>query len=376
MKLLLINYMETTAPGGINKVVFEIARWLSKWGHEVVVFNPAWEDNLQMREEKIEGFKLIRGYKYGESLYGLSIKNVEVIREIIRKFNPDVIHIHGYHTLFSPEAIWAIRRIDKKIPIVFSPHYGPYGHNTLAGRKVSWDIYNKLVGEKIFKKVDSIIVASNFEKLHLLKAVSNVNPQKVIVIPHGVDLMDLSNKRRDNTGEIHLLFAGYLLKLKGVQYIIQALAELVYTFNIKNIKLTIVGDGPYKANLKTLAKKLKVEDYIVWKPFLNHSKLLTEIKKADIFLLLSENENYGITVAEALALGTPVIVTKRTALKEFLSEPGCFGVDYPPNPKEVAELILKIVNSDVKVGPFSKKIRTWEEVVRDYEKIYGRLIRN
>ena len=92
-------------------------------------------------------------------------------------------------------------------------------------------------------------------------------------------------------------------------------------------------------------------------------------------MLLSKNENYGITVAEALALGTPVIVTKHSALREFLSEPGCFGVDYPPNPREVAELILKIVNSDVKVGPFSRKIRTWEEVVKDYEEIYSTLAR-
>ncbi len=116
--------------------------------------------------------------------------------------------------------------------------------------------------------------------------------------------------------------------------------------------------------------------YIVWKPFVvDRTELFKEIQNADIFLLLSKNENYGITVAEALALGTPVIVTKHSALKEFLTEPGCFGVDYPPNPKKVAELILKILNSDVRVGPFSKRIRTWDEVVKDYEKVYNLVLR-
>ena len=98
-------------------------------------------------------------------------------------------------------------------------------------------------------------------------------------------------------------------------------------------------------------------------------------KKSDIFLLLSQSENYGIVVPEALTMGTPVIVTKRTALNEFLNEPGCFGVDYPPDPKEVANLILKIYKSDIKVGPFTKKIRTWNEVALDYEQLYLRFIK-
>ncbi|WP_054840623.1 glycosyltransferase family 4 protein [Thermococcus peptonophilus] len=126
MKLLLINYMETTAPGGINKVVFEIARWLSKWSHEVVVFNPAWDNRLQMSEEKIENFTLIRGgYKYRESLYGFSIKNIGVVRELIKKFDPDVVHVHGYHTLFSPEIVYVVKKYFSKIPVIFSPHYMP-----------------------------------------------------------------------------------------------------------------------------------------------------------------------------------------------------------------------------------------------------------
>ena len=143
---------------------------------------------------------------------------------------------------------------------------------------------------------------------------------------------------------------------------------------MEEVVLTIIGDGPEKKRLQRLAEKLGTTDKIEWRSFLRRKEFINMIKKADVFLLLSESEAYGIIVAEALALGTPVIVTKRTALKEFLNEPGCFGVDYPPNPEEVAELILKIVDSDVKVGPFSKKIRTWDEVVEDYERVYLQLM--
>ena len=371
MKLLLINYMETTAPGGINKVVFEIAKWLSKWGHEVVVLNPAWDDNLQMSEEKIKDFKLIRGYKYRESLYGLSIKNVRVIKEVTEEFKPDVIHVHGYHTLFSPEMIYIIKKHHPNIPLVFSPHLD-VARSTFAG-KYLWSIYNFFVGKRIFKLVDRIISPSEFEAKTLAHQFG-ISLDKISVIPHGVDVIN-TEKPLKQGDKIYLLYSGYLIKRKRVEYILESLHSLVHDFGVKDVVLTIIGDGPEKKRLLRLAEKLGIINKIEWKSFLPRDELINEIRNADVFLLLSESEAYGITVAEALALGTPVIVTKRTALKEFLNEPGCFGVDYPPDPKEVAELILKIVNSDIKVGPFSKKIRTWDKVVEDYEKVYNSLIK-
>ena len=112
--------------------------------------------------------------------------------------------------------------------------------------------------------------------------------------------------------------------------------------------------------------------YIVWKPFLPHQKVMEEMEKSDIFLLLSKSEGYGIVVAEALSVGIPSIVTNGTALEEFTKENGCFGVMYPPNPKEVADLIID--DNDVTVGPFSDKIRTWDKVAEGYEEVYYKLI--
>ena len=119
-----------------------------------------------------------------------------------------------------------------------------------------------------------------------------------------------------------------------------------------------------------IARRLNISEFVSWRGFISKNELIEEYKKADIFLLLSRSEAYGIVVAEALALGTPCIVTNTTALNEFTREPGCFGVDYPPDPKKVAELIIKIHESDVQVGPFSDKIRTWDKVAEEYERLY------
>jgi glycosyltransferase involved in cell wall biosynthesis len=103
-------------------------------------------------------------------------------------------------------------------------------------------------------------------------------------------------------------------------------------------------------------------------------ELYKKIRKADMSLLISRSENFGIQVAEVLAMGIPCIVAKTTALVEFLDEPGCFGIDYPPNSTALAELIINIKDRSPKVGPLSDRIRTWDKVVDDYARVYARLV--
>ena len=368
----MTNFSEVKSPGGVHKTIRELGKWLSQRGHEVMVLQG---NRLNLsREEVYDGYKIIRvNSRIGNFLYGLAPEISVYLKKHYKDINPDIVHVHGYHTLFSPMIIQTIREIDDKIPIIFSPHYMPLGHNTVLA-DLLWPVYNKITNILVFPKIDHVIVASKFEKESLISDIPYARYVDIEIIPHGVDVIDTKKKQKKGN-DIILLFSGYLQKRKGIHYIIKALYVLVYEYNIPNIKLKIIGEGSYKQNLIKLAEQLNVNHYIIWKSFIPSRKdLLKEIQTSDIFLLLSKNENYGITVAEALALGTPVIVTKHSALKEFLNEPGCFGVDYPPDPRKVAELILKIANSNIKVGPFSKKIRTWDKVVEDYERIYTWLL--
>jgi glycosyltransferase involved in cell wall biosynthesis len=103
--------------------------------------------------------------------------------------------------------------------------------------------------------------------------------------------------------------------------------------------------------------------------------LLRLYREADILLLLSISENFGTVVAESLSMGTPTIVTGNTALHEFVNEPGCFEVKYPPDIVELADLILELCEKPVRVGPFSNKIRTWGDVALEYERLYQTCIK-
>lgn len=365
MRILTLKNGEIKSPGGINKTIVELNKELSKRGHECIVITT---NNLNLpNSEEYCGFEIIRVKKGIQQLYGLNLDLYNYLKLNLKNLKPDIIHVHSYHGLFALESIYIAKHLNINIPIVFTPHYDPLNRSTFLGKNFG-SLYNKIIGKKIFQWADHIISISNFEANNIKK----IWDAQITVVPHGIDKIDIKKKKKD--GIIKLIYVGYLLDYKGVQYIIKSLEKLRIK-NVSNVKLTIIGEGAFKEKLINLSKKLNVDELITWKPFLPHPKILEEMQNHDIFLLLSKTEGYGIVVAESLSKGTPAIVTKKTALEEFTSENGCIGVECPPDPDEVANLVVKIYESEIKVGPFSNKIRTWNEVAKDYEKIYFNILK-
>ncbi|MCK4786508.1 MAG: glycosyltransferase family 4 protein [Desulfobacteraceae bacterium] len=369
MKILTINCGDITQIGGVNSSIKRVAEELVKRGHEcyVLSINPG---NLP-NQESINGVNVIRlKSPVSKHLYWFSPSMARFLRRNLAKsLRPDIVHIHEYRSLLTPEVAYLLR--SKRLPFVFSPHYDRLGYNTFAGKHLmNW---YKPVGSQAFKWAEKIIVNSEYTKEILLKDF-NICVEKIQIIRHGVDSLETLEGKVRKAGQtsISLLYAGVFIEKKGIHYIIQALSELKKRG--RQAYLTIIGEGDYEYKLKSLAKRLDVEDSISWYESLSSEELHEKVTEADIFLLLSRDESYGIVVTEALTSGTPCIVTKTTALTEFLTEPGCFGIGYPPDPNEVADLITKIHDNEIKLGPFSKKIRTWDKVAVDYEKSYERII--
>ncbi len=370
MRILTINSTDITQIGGINSSIKKVAEELVKRGHECYVLNIN-PRNLSSKEN-INGVNVIRVKSpISKHLYWFSPSIARFLRRnLAESLSPDIVHIHEYRSLLTLEAAYVLR--SKRSPFVFSPHYDRLGYNTFAGKHLM-NLY-KPFGSATFDWAERIIVQSEYTKGILLTDL-NIPPEKIEMIPHGVDSLKTAKDRTRKTEDspVSLLYVGVLIRKKCVHYVIQTLSELKR--HGRQVRLTIIGEGELEHELKKLANTLDVEDSISWCQPLFGEELHRKYAEADIFLLLSRDESYGLVVAEALAAGTPCIVTKTTALTEFLTEPGCFGVGYPPHPEEVADLIIKIHDNEITLGPFSHKIRTWDKVAIDYEKMYERVIR-
>jgi glycosyltransferase involved in cell wall biosynthesis len=141
-------------------------------------------------------------------------------------------------------------------------------------------------------------------------------------------------------------------------------------------KLRIAGQGPAEKELKEMAKTLGIEHNVTWLGDLDENGLNTEYRSAGALVLLSSAEAYGLVVAEAMSCGTPAIVAKKEALVEFLTEPGCVGIDFPPRTEDVARVFRDVLEGRLaaKVGPFSDKIAPWSRIAEKYQALYKDLI--
>jgi glycosyltransferase involved in cell wall biosynthesis len=215
----------------------------------------------------------------------------------------DVVHAHSYHAF---PALYAAQAKNRN-KLIFTPYYHGAGHTFFRSLL---HIPYKFLGKNIFRKADKIICVSNYEK-SLVVNHFRIGEEKVAVIPNSVNLEEfkcLEMRRKDYRS---ILYVGRLEKYKGVQYSIKALPKLDH-----DIILEIVGKGRYKESLVKLARKLGVEDRVKFYQNLPRQKLLQTYVDADLFVMLSKLEAYGICVAEALAAGTPCIVANNSALRE------------------------------------------------------------
>jgi len=350
MRILQVCSTYHSHIGGVAEHVRNISERLAR-KYDVTVFATDPIGNLT-KEEVINGVKVRRfktwapnkAYYFSKELKKSLISNSK---------NYDIVHAHNYHVF--PALYAALAKSKNKF--IFSPHYHGAGSTLIRSLLL---IPYKFLGKKIFEKADKIICVSNYEKNLVMKRF-RVDERKVAVIPNGINPEEFKNVRKGSKDCRFILYVGRLEKYKEVQYLIKALPKLSC-----DIILQIVGKGPYKESLIKLTRKLGVEDRVKLFQDLPRDELLQKYADADLFVLLSKHEAYGMSVAEALAAGTPCMVANTSALKEWIDNSNCFGVEYPIDVGELATLAGKAIGKRVN----GVRLPTWDEVVESIVRIY------
>lgn len=355
MRILVVTKYYHPVIGGVETLVRTLAERHVLAGHQCTVLCM---DHSRDSEEILNGVRVVRFHRQGLARTGIHLG----VRDwLISNANPDQFDIVNIHNFHSPQALMAgfyCRQHD--LPFVFTTHY--HGHGQNRKRDLLFRVY-RIYGSNIYHWSEKNICVSNFEK-ELVQNDFHLPEDSIVIVPNGGrDLMKVDVPKEDS-----ILYVGRLVKYKGVDHILSAMAIL--KGRGKNVQLRVVGTGPEKESLVRTAQELGLEGQIVWMEGISEEQLNLEYHKAGVLVLLSALEAYGLVIAEALKSGTPCIVAKTSALTEFTSEPGCFGVEFPPDPEEVATLIEKTIEGDIKVGPLSDKLITWQQVSERYLDIY------
>jgi D-inositol-3-phosphate glycosyltransferase len=170
----------------------------------------------------------------------------------------------------------------------------------------------------IAMSADRIVVASAHEK-HLLTALYGADPGRIDIVPCGVDLdlfapMEKESARRKlglKDGERVILFVGRIEPLKGIDILISAAAQLHEDENF--IVLIVGGDARAAAEigqLRAQAERLGVDHHISFVGSVEHDQLPLYYNAADVCVVPSYYESFGLVAVESMACGTPVVASR------------------------------------------------------------------
>ena len=312
---------------GISEVVAGLSCALKSQGHDVIVATldgplAASIIAMQLRGVRVVRFKACRPYFLFYS-WELQSELAVLVRDA------DVVHVHSNWTFPVWWGCWCALRKKKKL--VMSPH------GCLDPVRLRYSAWKKhLAGwlDRFFLRRASVIhVTSEREKewvtAYILgkgaKAQNGVN--RIVVVPNGIDIEPriLTNKKQSKSKTV--LYLGRLHPLKGLDLLIDAWKVLVTDY--PNWYLQIIGSDEHGTltNLRDQVRRLALDNKITFGRALCGAEKVWAMGNADLFVLPTRSENFGIVVVEALACGVPVITTKGAPWGELITEHCGWWVD-------------------------------------------------
>jgi len=194
---------------------------------------------------------------------------------------------------------------------------------------------------KLIWKKSKLLVTKCETEYEMIKAI-NKN-LKIETIYNGIDIDKYYPKKKKIELPLNIICSARLIKRKGQDILIKAVAKLKEEDIIYNVNL--IGYGDETSEYQNLTKKLDIEKQILFSGYIEREKMLKEYQKADIFVLPSYNEGMSNALLEAMACGLPVIVTNVGGTKELVEEGKNGYIFNTGNEKKLYEILKNIYNN-------------------------------
>jgi glycosyltransferase involved in cell wall biosynthesis len=292
----------------------------------------------------------------------------------LRRERIDILHTH----LFEPSVVGLVAgTLARTRGRLITRHYSNY--HTRINKK--WHVR---LDQLCTRLSQAVIAVSHHTADHLIE-VERAPREKVYVVLNGIDFERVRLTRVDARERIRREFRAeneYLLVIvarlhpeKGHHYLFRALPE-IQRRSSKRVRLLVAGDGSFYGAYLEEVRKTGCDEMVTFLGFRRDSPDL--IAAADLLVLPSLAEAFGLVLAEALYLGTPVVATRVGGIPEIVDD-GIDGAVVPPaDSHALGEAILELLENPERRGRMAeagrqkvmRKLR-FEDMVRSYEDIYA-----
>jgi glycosyltransferase involved in cell wall biosynthesis len=392
----ILNVTETYAPflefGGPPVKVRALAQGLARRGNEVTVLTPDWGLETRMSaaeastgehgpfgwrrvENGVTAIYLPTWLRYRSLSWNPAVKRFCRVR--LQNF--DLAHIYGLYDFLGPAVADACVR--RKIPYVLEPigMFVPIVRSLRLKR-----IYHTLFGRRLFAGASAIVATSEQEVEELVSG--GVEREKITLRRNGVEAPASWPERGTFRKGLAIpeeakviLFLGRLSEKKSPDMLLEAFASFSKETEAKTLHLVFAGpdEGGMKARLAQMAARLGVTQQVQFAGAVFGEAKWAAYRDADVFVLPSQNENFGNTAAEAVAAATPVIVTEQCGIAPLLADVA--GLVVPHNAGALARAIRAVIGDSelhtrLAAGCSVVTARLgWEEPVREMEALYNKL---
>jgi len=393
----ILSVTQSYAPfyefGGPPVKVESLANGLTQRGHAVTVLTADWGFESRVASGKNVGSARRSAFGWMNEVNGvLSVYLPTWFRYRAATWNPaiarfcrerlgdfDVVHIFGLYDLLGLAVARECRK--QKIPYLIEPigMFVPIVRNIFLKR-----VYHAQWGKEMLQGAAGLIATAEQEVEEL--AAGGIPRTKIVLRRNGVmaprQLPERGGFRREHgipTEALLILFLGRLSAKKSPDLLLESFAQVRETIDGKQVWLAFAGpdESGMQVRLQELARAKKVDSRVVFSgPVFGEMKWVA-YRDADVFVLPSQNENFGNTAAEAAACGTPVVITENCGVAPLLD--GIAALVVVHETTAVAQAVKEILsNLELRMrlsegGRAAASRLEWDEPVYALEQIYAEL---
>ncbi len=356
MRILLLSWeYPPHVVGGLGRHVGALARSLAVEGHEVHVVTRDLPDAPEVRDALEDGVHVVRvpeappviGFDQLVSWVLAFNNRIQAIAgRLLREQEFDVIHAHDWLVAYAAAGL----KETWDVPVVATVHA------TESGRHQGWlpGPMNKLIHQVewwLTYEARRVIVCSTYMRAEL-ERIFALPGEKIDVVPNGVDVEDFAvdaaeaaATRSTLTGPRTrmILYAGRLEYEKGVQTLLAALQDV--RRRCGPTRLFVAGVGTYSDELRREVRRLGLRRHVRFTGFLADRELRLHFGAADVAVVPSIYEPFGLVAVEAMACGTPVVVGDTGGLREIVADGS--GLSFPPQDADaLADALVRVLSDD------------------------------
>ena len=320
--------------------------------------------NLWKKKRVMDLDEEIYGWNLFEEVQRYAVRAYTLARQIPH----DIIHAHDWMTF---KAAINAKKVSGK-PLVVHIHATEYERTAGSPNPMIFDYEREGM-----LAADKIIAVSDKTKEKIVSHYA-IDPGKIEVIHNAVDLPDnVSFEAVDDTQRPYklVLFLARLAPSKGADYLLRAAAKVLKI--MPDTKFVFVGKGSMLDDLIYQSIDLGISKNVIFTGFLNHEQVDYAYRQADLFVMPSITEPFGITALEAMRNGTPVLMSKQSGASEVVQN--ALKVDFW-DVDEMANKILAVLmhgnlaDSLTHNGYHDLERMSWENQSQKVLNIYNQLL--